>query len=196
MSIKLRIISIWIPEFILIKELERTSLILNEHLDLLLERYSISIPSKGKKLKGNLVERRSVMADGHNLRLDALIKVLGFDKACELGREEMFDVGYKMGCEAQKRLGVGENIEDAIIAAKLLYKVLGINFTVETHDKNIFLRIKNCALASQYSPETCKIMSAVDEGVLMGLNNNMSMKFLKRITEGAEECIACINIKN
>ncbi len=63
-------------------------------------------------------------------------------------------------------------------------------------EKNIILRIKSCELANQYSPETCKIMSAADEGVLNGLNKKLSMKFIKRITEGAEECTACIKIKS
>ena len=47
-----------------------------------------------------------------------------------------------------------------------------------------------------YTPETCRIMSAADEGVLKGLNEKMDLKFMKRITEGAEECTACVNIKN
>jgi len=196
MSIKLRIMSIWLPEFILIRELERASYIINDHLDGLLDRYSILPPSTGKPLKGNLEERRAVMAARHNLHVNALVKALGFAKACEFGRSEMFKAGYTMGCEAQKRLGVGKNIEDAIVAARILYKVLGINFTIEKHGKDIFLRVKSCALAAQYSPGTCKVMSAADEGVLSGLNNNIGMKFLKRITEGAEECTACINIKN
>ena len=41
-----------------------------------------------------------------------------------------------------------------------------------------------------------KLMSAADEGVLKGLNEKMDLKFIKRITEGAEECTACVNIKN
>ena len=135
------------------------------------------------------------MAGGHAKRVHKLVKTLGFDKACEVGRAEMFKAGYEMGCETTKRLGVGRNINDFIDAAKILYKVLGINFTVEKDGENIFLRIKSCALANQYSLETCKIMSAVDEGVLTGLNNNMSMKFLKMITEGAKECTACITVK-
>ena len=195
MNIKLRILSIWTPKFILIRELDRTSYIMDDHLDKLLDKYSISSLSTITPLNGKLEERRSVMAGGHAKRVHKLVKTLGFDKACEVGRAEMFKAGYEMGCEATKRLGVGKNIKDSIVAAKILYKVLGINFTVEKHDKNIFLRIKSCALANQYSLETCKIMSAVDEGVLTGLNNNMSMKFLKMITEGAKECTACITVK-
>jgi hypothetical protein len=196
MSIKLRMLSIWLPEFILIRELKRTSDLMDEYLDRLLDRYSISIPMVEKPVKGNLKERRIIMAAGHNLRVNALVDSLGLDKALEFGRAEMFKAGYKMGCDAQKRLGVGRNVNDTIVAARILYKVLGINFTVEENGENSILRVKSCELATQYSPETCQIMSAVDEGVLKGLNQYMGMKFMKRITEGAEECIACINIEN
>ena len=126
------------------------------------------------------------MAAGHNLRVKALVKSLGLEKAIEVGRAQMFRAGYIMGCEARQRLGVDENIEDTIAAARILYKVLGIKFQVEKQGKNIILRVNSCSLALQYTPETCKIMSAADKGVLNGLNSNMDMEFVDRITEGAE----------
>ena len=49
----------------------------------------------------------------------------------------------------------------------------------------MILRIKYCELSTLYSSETCEIMSAVDEGVLKGLNNQLSMNFQTKITEGA-----------
>jgi L-2-amino-thiazoline-4-carboxylic acid hydrolase len=196
MNIKLFLLSIWVPEFVLIQELERTCALTNEYLDRLLNRYSITPPMVDTNLKGNFDERRKMMAAGHNLRVKALVDALGSEKALEAGRSEMFKAGYKMGCEVHKRLGLGEDIKEAVVAAKILYKVLGIKFTIEKRDKNIFMRVKSCALSSQYTPHTCKIMSAADEGVLKGLNEKMDLKFRKRITEGAEECTACVNIKN
>ena len=195
MSIKLLLLSIWMPEFILINELEKTSEITNKYLDMLLKRYSIPIPTVKKPLKGNLKERRLIMAKGHNIRVKRLIDELGFEDALKIGRTELFKAGYMMGCDARNRLGV-KTVKDAIVAARILYRVLGINFTAEENRKDVVLRIKSCELATQYSPETCKIMSAADEGVLKGLNNKMSMRFIKRITEGAEECTACISINS
>ena len=195
MSIKLLLLSIWMPEFILINELEKTSEITNKYLDMLLKRYSIPIPTVKKPLKGNLKERRLIMAKGHNIRVKRLIDELGFEDALKIGRTELFKAGYIMGCDARNRLGV-KTVKDAIVAARILYRVLGINFTAEENRKDVVLRIKSCELATQYSPETCKIMSAADEGVLKGLNNKMSMRFIKRITEGAEECTACISINS
>ncbi len=193
MNIKLLLLSIWMPEFILINELEKTSGITNKYLDILLKRYSIPIPTVKNPLKGNLKERQLIMATGHNIRVKSLIDELGFECALKMGRTELFKAGYIMGCDAKKRLGV-KTVKDAIVAARIIYRVLGIHFTVEDNGKDIVLRINSCELATQYSPETCQIMSAADEGVLKGLNKKMSMKFTKRITEGAEECTACISI--
>ena len=196
MSIKLFLLSIWIPEFILIRELERTYDLTNQYLDKLLNSNSVKPPLVDRNLMGNLDERRAMMASGHNLRVKALVDALGSEKALEEGRAEMFKAGYKMGCEVRKRLGLGENIQDTMLAARILYRVLGIKFKIEKYNKNILMHVKSCALASLYTPETCRIMSAADEGVLKGLNEKMDLKFMKRITEGAEECTACVNIKN
>lgn len=196
MGIKLLLLSIWVPEFVLINELERTSDITNMYLDKILIKYSIHVPMVEKPLKNNLNERRKVMAKAHNLRVHALVRELGLKNALEVGRAEMFKAGYIMGSDAQKRLGIGKSVKEAIIAARILYKVLGINFTLEENGEETVLKVKTCALATQYSPETCMIMSAVDEGVLKGLNEKMGMIFVERITEGAEECTACIKIEN
>jgi hypothetical protein len=196
MSIKLRFLSIWIPDFILIKELERLSNLTNNHLDTLLNRYSVPPLSIEKPSKGKLEDRRTIMAASHNLHVNALVEALGFDKALKIGREEMFKAGYELGCEAKKRLGVGSDIKDALLAARILYKVLGIHFTIEENEQSIFLLVNYCALANHYTPETCQIMSAADEGVLKGLNEKMGMRFFKRITEGSKNCKACINIEN
>ncbi len=200
MSIKLRILSIWLPEFIIIRELKRTSNLTNDGLDQLLKKCchdpldaledELHLP-----VKRSLDERRTMMAAGHNLRVKVLVECLGYEKAIENGREKMFKAGLKMGIEARKRLGVGENIQDAIKASKILYSILGIYFRVEYNRDYMVLKVKRCALAVHYSPEACQIMSAADEGVLKGLNENMDLKFVERITEGADVCTACITLK-
>lgn len=193
MNIKLRILSLWFPEFMQIKELEKTSELTNDCLDKLLKKHSISPPEKVHG-KGSIDERRVNMAVGHNKRVNALVDVLGHGEALKLGKEQMFKVGCIMGSEARERLGVGEKIEDTIAAARILYKILGIDFTVETHENDLILIVHSCELAKNYSPETCAIMSAADKGVLKGLNGKLDLEFKKRITEGAKECTACINV--
>lgn len=193
MNIKLRILSLWFPEFMQIRELEKTSEYTNNCLDKLLKNHHISPPDKVHS-KGSIDERRANMAVGHNKRVKILVDVLGHEKALKLGKEQMFRAGCVMGSEARERLGVGEKIEDTIAAAHILYKVLGIDFTVENNGNDLILRVHSCELAKSYTPDTCIIMSAADKGVLNGLNSKLDLEFKKRITEGTKECTACINI--
>lgn len=197
MSIRLKIASLWLPDFILNRELGNVARKTIEGLDTLLKEYApdkMEIVTKNDEvLKGKLDERRSMMANAHNKRVNVLIKELGYEEAVKIGRKSMFEVGYNLGQEARRKLGVGANFEDLELAAGILYKILGIEFKIENKDGNIFMVVNRCALSKYYSPESCIILSAADEGAVRGLNENMNMQFKERITEGASECVACIN---
>jgi hypothetical protein len=196
MSIQLKIVSLWLPDFILKRELDnvakKTIEGLNNALKQRIPEVEI-IAEKKKILKGTLGERRSIMAKAHNERVKILIEELGYEKAVKIGRNAMFEVGYKLGLEARRKLGARNNFEDLELAAGILYKILGIDFKIENKDGNIFMVVNKCALSKHYSPESCMILSAADEGVICALNENMGMQFKERITEGASQCIACIN---
>lgn len=191
MNIKLRLLSIWTPKFILKRELKRTSHLTIEYLDQLLKQNGIPL-SQEEPIKGNLEEIRAHMGSIHDQRVASLIKILGREKAIEQGKPKMYAAGLKLGHEARELLNI-ESIEDAFAAAKILYKVLGIEFNIKYEQKNIILYINSCALAEQYSAETCIIMSSADKGILKGLNEGLDMEFIDRITTGAEKCKACIN---
>ena len=197
MSIRLKITSFWLPDFILKKELDKVALLTIDGLDNLLKQYAPlkmqEIANKDNKFRGSLEERRTSMAIAHNKRVKALIEVLGYDSAVKVARKSMFDVGYQLGQEARRKLGVGNDFEDIELAARILYKILGIEFKIENKDGNIFMKVNRCSLSEYYSPEACMVLSAADEGVVCGLNEKMNMQFKERITEGASECIACIN---
>lgn len=197
MSIRLKITSFWLPDFILKKELDKVALLTIAGLDNLLKQYAPlkkqEIANKDNKLGGSLEERRTSMAIAHNKRVKALIGVLGCDSAVKVARKSMFEVGYQLGQEARRKLGVGNDFEDIELAAGILYKILGIEFKIENKDGNIFMKVTRCSLSEYYSPEACMVLSAADEGVVCGLNEKMNMQFKERITEGASECIACIN---
>jgi hypothetical protein len=105
----------------------------------------------------------------------------------------MYDVGYHLGQDARRRLGVGDDFKDLQIAAKILYKVLGIEFKIENKEGNIIMIVNRCALSKYYTREACVVLSAADEGVVHGLNENMNMEFKERITDGASECMAFIS---
>jgi hypothetical protein len=197
MSIRLRIASLWLPDFILKKNLDIVAKNTIEGLDNVLKEYASEkleeIISKDEVLKGKIEERRSIMANAHNRRVKTLIRELGYGDAIEFGRRAMFKVGYQLGKDARRRLGIGNSFQDLESAAKIMYKILGIEFKIENKDGNIIMVVNRCALSKYYSPEACMVLSAADEGVVRGLNEKMSIRFKERITEGASECRACIN---
>ncbi len=197
MSIRLKIASFWLPDFILKKDLNIVAKNTIEGLNNVLKEYA---PEKKKQinkediiLRGTLEERRAIMANAHNRRVKALIEELGYEDAIKFGRKTMFDVGYQLGQDARRRLGVGADFKDLEAAAKIMYRILGIEFKIENKDENVIMIVNRCALSKYYTREACMVLSAADEGVVRGLNENLDMQFKERITDGASECIACIN---
>ena len=136
------------------------------------------------------------MAVKHSNLVKSIAEVLGKEEAIRLGREAMFKVGEELGSETCQRLGVGRSLKDMIRAARILYRVLGIDFEVELQNPNTAILIINrCALAANYSELTCQVLSATDEGTIRGLNQNMSMTFTERITSGQPKCKARITFR-
>jgi hypothetical protein len=194
MGIKLIILTAWTPKFLIKRELNRTNNLTNNYLDQLIVEKGGS-PPKHEGLKGNLDNRRKIMAIDHNKRVKLLMNLLGEATAMEEGSKRMFEAGLILGQHARKVLGVGDNVEDTIKAAKILYKILGIEFSTENTDGNIILWVSSCALSKYYTPQTCSILSYADKGVLKGLNKNMDLKFVEKITLGSKRCKACINME-
>ena len=135
------------------------------------------------------------MASAHEQRIKLMIQVLGREKTLQLGRETLFRAGQELGSKLKERLGVGESLNELIKAARILYKVLGIDFEVEKINDRMFLVVNRCQLADYYSSDTCLVLSATDEGVVQGLNPHLSMKFDQRMAAGFSCCLAPIMIK-
>lgn len=194
MGIKLRILSVWTTQFLIKQELEGTNSITNSYLDKIIIDHGGSPPAQ-MDLKGNLDDRRKEMAMGHNMRVKILIDLMGEHQAMDEGREKMFEAGFILGQRARNVLGVGETVDDTINAAKILYRVLGIDFSTEKTGNVIILWVNSCALSKYYTHQTCSIMSYADKGVLKGLNENMDLEFVEKITSGSKRCKGCINIE-
>lgn len=79
--------------------------------------------------------------------------------------------------------------KDVIRLAKLIYKILKIDFE---SDQNGVVHIKRCYFSKYYTSQVCRIISSLDEGLLEGLSGG-KFKFLHRITEGKECCIASLS---
>lgn len=51
-----------------------------------------------------------------------------------------------------------------------------------------------CYFAGAYTPEECRFMSAMDNGMITGLFGGGALEFSERITEGKPCCTACFRI--
>jgi hypothetical protein len=125
--------SVWLPNYVLKGELEKVATMTTNALCSLLEEVATNelqkVSTAIKTPTGSIEERRAVMATNHSLLLKALSDGIGHDRAVEVGRETLFKVGVRLGKESRKRLGVDDSVEDLLMAARVMYHVLGIRFT-------------------------------------------------------------------
>jgi len=195
MGLKLRLLSFWTPEWFLKKFLDELAFSTINSLEEVLIKQGTNFDKdviSNTLQTGNFQERRRIMANLQNQLVKTMLETLGRDKTIKLGRKAMFKEGLALGCKFKKMLGVGNNLEDLISAARILYKVLGIEFSVKIKNNGMVMLVNRCVLSDYYYPDTCKVLSAADEGVVQGLNPNLKMVFQKRITEGAPCCVAPI----
>jgi hypothetical protein len=101
-------------------------------------------------------------------------------------QERLYRNAYRLGRMPGKLLGV-RGIEDVMAAGRLLYSILDIEFYGSDSGE---ITINRCYFSSFYSPEICRMMSAMDRGLLAGLADAGDLAFIHRITEGQPHCRA------
>lgn len=192
MTFRLRLLSLYMPRFLMGREVERIRARTFAAMDELLSAHGVEVPDKPGPTGRGLEDRRADMALGHQMRAEALVKSLGEERAVAVARDALFDTGVQLGMESRRRLRMDGSAEDLIRAAKVMYRVLGIEFTLSDSPQGKRLEVHRCALASRYSSATCRMLSAVDEGTVSGLDPQAEMRFQERITGGAPRCVATI----
>ena len=196
MSLKLRLAAVWTPEGTLRDMLRRVDAATTAALDEILKKHGAGPAVTGTKelpAGTSIGDARAAMASGHNARVKALVDTVGRDRALEIGREALYQVGVMLGRQAKRELSVGESPRELELAARVLYRALGIHFRLETTgDGTMMMKVDRCALSHHYSEQACLVLSAADEGVVAGLNPKLSMRFEQRMTGGSGACLACI----
>lgn len=199
MSARLLLASLWLPPWLLRRELARIATRTTGALDDLLlvnaPEALDEIRSSDRPTSGSSRRRREALARSHTIRVTRLIEILGRDEALRAARLALFQTGIELGREARARLRVGRNRRALVQAARLLYRVLGIAFRAQWTAPGVaMVRIDRCALSRDYSAETCLALSAADEGVVAGLWPGARLEFMKRITQGAPACVASLRL--
>jgi hypothetical protein len=77
--------------------------------------------------------------------------------------------------------------EDAMAAARVVYGLLDIDFRGSGHGE---ITVRRCPFSEVYSADVCRLVSALDTGLLAGLSGGDCLEFTQRITTGAPCCLA------
>ncbi|MCJ7486279.1 MAG: L-2-amino-thiazoline-4-carboxylic acid hydrolase [Candidatus Aminicenantes bacterium] len=101
-------------------------------------------------------------------------------------RQRLFNEALRLGREIARELGVS-TFQEAMTAARILYRGLKIDFR---GDRQGDIVIRRCSFSRHYSPGVCRLMSALDAGILSGLAGGGELEFAQRLTEGADCCRA------
>ena len=103
-------------------------------------------------------------------------------------RKELYDRSLRLGRDIRDKLHV-RGREDAAAALHALYRLLDIDKTVDARGG---VTVRRCSFAAQYTPEVCRFMSAMDEGIVAGLCGGR-LVFSQRLTEGGDCCRGLIS---
>jgi hypothetical protein len=102
-------------------------------------------------------------------------------------RKNLYDRSLRLGREIRGKLPVRSRA-DAAAALHGMYRILAIDKRVDARGA---VTVTRCFFAAHYTPEVCRFMSAMDEGIVAGLCGGR-LAFSRRLTEGADGCRALI----
>ncbi|MBQ9420900.1 MAG: hypothetical protein IJU30_04005 [Lachnospiraceae bacterium] len=101
-------------------------------------------------------------------------------------RATLYRSAYRLGRKIRRVTGF-RDADDIRKLIFLLYQNIGIEM-----DGRIpgVIRIQKCYFSRCYSPARCRMMSAVDAGIIAGICGGGKLHFTNRITEGCPQCRA------
>ena len=106
-------------------------------------------------------------------------------------RKRLFRNSYEYGKKIRNNLNITSQKEVNRVS-KYLYKNIYSDFYGNEHGG---ISITNCYFSKYYTPNICKVTSALDAGLISGLQGGGYLVFSDRITEGASSCKACLLVK-
>jgi hypothetical protein len=98
-------------------------------------------------------------------------------------RKNLYENALRMGRDIRAKLPIRSRA-DAAATLSSLYRLLAIDQTVDARGG---VRVKRCFFVPFYTPEVCRFISAMDEGIVFGLCGG-KLFFSQRLTEGADGC--------
>jgi hypothetical protein len=173
-------------------------------MGLLLAASSLYIPGIVRKRKLEILFRATAdafqtkppnaggIAFDDYLSLYALFTRQQADKAILQGKQSeiqhrLFQNALRIGQQLKTDFRVDDT--DVMRMGGLIYKIIKIDFKGEPGGN---ITIKRCFFSAYYSSQVCRLISSLDEGLLVGLAGGGKLSFSRRITEGNESCRAIL----
>jgi hypothetical protein len=100
----------------------------------------------------------------------------------------LWDNAHALGRRLRQLLDIRTR-DEALRAARIAYAAIGIDLHV---DRSGTVVVDRCPFAAVYAPSTCRLMSALDAGLVAGLTSGGRLTFVERITEGRAGCLGRI----
>jgi hypothetical protein len=99
-------------------------------------------------------------------------------------QERLYRNAYRLGRVLGWLLGV-RSLREVLALGRILYGLLDIDFDSRDDGE---ITVRRCYFSDIYSPDVCRVMSAIDRGLMAGLAGTGDLGFTARITEGQPCC--------
>lgn len=176
MSLRLRALELRVPDVI-----ARSAL---RHL---FEATAAAFGSEPEDVDG--LDRRALLERYASFTTRCAEQALADQMDLDVVSRRMWAHAYALGASLRRRLGVRTRA-DALRAARIAYRMIDIDLRADEHGD---VTVDRCGFAERYSPEVCRLMSALDAGLIAGLTDGGRLAFSERITEGRPRCLARIS---
>jgi hypothetical protein len=100
-------------------------------------------------------------------------------------RDRLFAGAHGIGKSIRHWAGIRTPAE-AVRALRLIYAAIGIDLHAELASRSVTVR--RCAFADVYTPDVCRLVSALDAGLFHGISGAWCVVFTDRITDGSDAC--------
>lgn len=106
--------------------------------------------------------------------------------AAAVVRERLFQNARRLGSRLRWLFHLTDQRE-VLAASQLIYRLLEITMSAREDGA---VTISRCFFSQYYSGATCRLISALDEGMAAGLSGGGALVFHERLTDGSDCCRA------
>ena len=99
-------------------------------------------------------------------------------------QQRLYLHAHAYGQELRRRLGV-VSWAQGLRALEACYHLLGIHWRMTAEGTFV---VGRCYFSTVYTPEVCRLMAALDQGLAVGILGGGELCFTARLTEGAPAC--------